>query len=172
MYVITCMSLRLGHMYIAYMYLFLCVLYVCVCDKRGSRMVLLWCSSPWLLLSVAMERLFSSPIGEEINTIFNWLQGLPPTREKESSNKYTHTLTHLHILPHTDTVPVHIASLSGTERTCVYLYVCVWGNKRLHLYSGRMQLWDKRVSHSITPSSHPPSLPSMPLSLSLSLLCN
>lgn len=57
-------------------------------------MVLLWCSSPWLLLSVAMERLFSSPIGEEINTIFNWLQGLPPAREKESSYKHTHIHTY------------------------------------------------------------------------------
>ena len=28
--------------------------------------------------SVAMERQFHSPIGGEINTIFNWLQGLPP----------------------------------------------------------------------------------------------
>lgn len=129
-------------------------------------MVLLWCSSPRLLLSVAMERPFSSPIGEEINTIFNWLQGLPlPERELLQTHTCTPTqiTTHRHS-PGTRCLPERI-----WEDVCM----CVRSNKSFpHLYSGRMQLWDKRVSHSISPSSYSPSLPSVPLSLSLPFVIN
>lgn len=81
--------------------------YVCVWGRereRGTvRGSLLWFSFLQHPISVAMERQFLSPIGGEINTIFNWLQGLPPARERRRTAPHTQPHTHAHMRTHTHT---------------------------------------------------------------------
>lgn len=145
--------------------LFQCVPHVLVCVVREGRG---WCCSgvPPLGSFSLLPWRDRSPLPQE-KKLTPFLTGSRASPLPERELLQTHTCTPTQITTHRHSPGTRCLPERIWEDVCM----CVRSNKSFpHLYSGRMQLWDKRVSHSISPSSYSPSLPSVPLSLSL--LCN